>query len=378
MRSSPNFSGPVTVEATRLAMRVGALGNGPLTMAPGSRLNVQMDDSVQSFGPMTNAVTLEGGELAFYAEYHSANMQGPITVATTGRLTNEWDLRPVTIDGPVRLLDCSTLMVGGVGTMQLAGPIHVEGLARIDTQVRHPAGLTGQKPVPITGRIVAQSPNAVLDLLGSGDDFRASIEIPTGNTLEIRRWGQPVPLMVTHAGQSVSGNGRFVNDATFALGGTLSPGASPGLLTIEGDVTWGPGGIYRWEWDSTNSQGAGIAWDLLDASQTLNVSATTETPFVLQLVGFDPLGVGSGLTGFDPFQNQSWTIATADQLMGFDRSKFQVDASWFDTHAPMPTQASFSLAAVNNTVMLVYQVPEPSGLAIILSFAMLAASRRRW
>ena len=55
--------------------------------------------------------------------------------------------------------------------------------------------------------------------------------------------------------------------------GVLSPGSSPGTLTVDGAATWN-GGSYLWEInDLAGTQGGNPGWDFVDISGALNITA---------------------------------------------------------------------------------------------------------
>ncbi len=74
-------------------------------------------------------------------------------------------------------------------------------------------------------------------------------------------------------GGALSGSSRITGPITVANGGIVSPGKSPGTLTID-DFTLGNGGIYRWELDDTG------AYDRVDVFDALSFGSN----MTLQLV----------------------------------------------------------------------------------------------
>ena len=91
------------------------------------------------------------------------------------------------------------------------------------------------------------------------------------------------------AGGTVKGAGMLTDIVlTVQNGGVISPGSSPGTMILQDSSgTLGPGGILEWEVaDATGA--AGTAWDqwqLVDS--TLNITATSENPFTIEIYGWD-------------------------------------------------------------------------------------------
>jgi hypothetical protein len=110
-------------------------------------------------------------------------------------------------------------------------------------------------------------------------------------------------------GGTLGGSGA-VGSTTIESGGTISPGHSPGNLTVEGNLVWNGGGNYNWQvLGTTNTAGfaAGTTWDLLTVTGTLDLTA---------------LSVGS------KFNLNLWSLATADPDIDGDISAFNSSTSY--------------------------------------------------
>jgi hypothetical protein len=172
---------------------------------------------------------------------------------------------------------------------------------------------------------------------------------------------------------SIQGTGSLGNTEIFS-GGTINPGNSPGILTIEGDLTWGINGNYNWQlYDALGT--LGISYDLISVTGNVNLTLLGPLPeekFNLNLwtlAGLSPDQNGDALN-FDMTQNYEWTIlSAAGTISGFDSSYFNINVNptngtgGFDNIV----NGTFSLSVQNNDIVLAYNaVPEPSTIALLL------------
>lgn len=157
------------------------------------------------------------------------------------------------------------------------------------------------------------------------------------------------------------------------VGGTISPGYSPGLLPIVGNLNLLPGSDYVWEISSAHGlAGDPIGWDLITVDGTLAIQGTALNPAVVSLRSLN-------LTDFDPSQNASFTIATADTITGFSLTHMVIDRTGFDF-----TGGQFVLQRVTgggaDALNLVYfndvATPEPATL-LLAPVALLVGNLRR-
>lgn len=112
--------------------------------------------------------------------------------------------------------------------------------------------------------------------LGTGTSFAGSIlaltsiTVTTGATVNGRVLARngavtidstvvevPVPVA-----QRITGSGTISGDLTVV--GTLAPGSSPGVLTVDGTTTFTSGSIFEWQLDTTSGGGRGVAYDGLN------------------------------------------------------------------------------------------------------------------
>ena len=170
---------------------------------------------------------------------------------------------------------------------------------------------------------------------------------------------------VLEASQKLSGTGTVEGDVT--VSGTVSPGNSPGTLTINGDLTWSAGGSYDWEIYDVDD-GAGTGWDLIDVvgGSLLFSGLSSGTPFVINIYSLSGLpSTGGMLAAFNNTANYSWTILQSDALItGFNAANFSLNTTAFTAYNPLDG-GIFSLEASGNDLRLLYTgnvaaaVPEP-------------------
>ncbi len=155
------------------------------------------------------------------------------------------------------------------------------------------------------------------------------------------------------SGATLAGTGAFTGSLTIASGGTLAPGNSPGLLSLDGDLTLL--GILEMELGGSASRGTD--YDALDVGGELTLGGTLQISFY-----------GDYLPG----SATSWDLFDATSL-----------SSTFAAYS-LPTVSGYTwdTSALGTTGVLsltASAVPEPSTYAFITggSFLLLAAFRRR-
>jgi autotransporter-associated beta strand protein len=165
-------------------------------------------------------------------------------------------------------------------------------------------------------------------------------------------------------GQTLAGTGTVAASVLgVGAGATLSPGASPGTLTLSGSVTFGSGGNYNWQMLSgTGAAGATSTWDLVNIAGSLSIASTSADPFKINLwtlSGISP-DVSGSATNFSPSSNYTWKIASATGgISGFAADKFLISTSAtngtggfanLDPFGP----GTFTVAQVGNDLNLLY------------------------
>jgi len=165
-------------------------------------------------------------------------------------------------------------------------------------------------------------------------------------------------------GQTIKGSGTVEGDLTIGDGSVIAPGNSPETLHQIGTQTWANGGTYLWEINSlTGSAGSDPGWDLMSITGGLNITATSDIKFTLQV---DSLGA---LAGWDNTGTSEWKIASATAgITNFALEKFNIDASAFVDENPFSSNGILSLELRNGGTELWMRyavVPEPSVLGLL-------------
>jgi fibronectin-binding autotransporter adhesin len=140
-----------------------------------------------------------------------------------------------------------------------AGTLHVDAGG---TLTRSAAGVDGQLGIPVTNQGTIHAAGGIMR-------FNLGLTQTAGVTVVDATLGVQGGFEVALQGGTLSGNGTvsaFVDNT----GGTVAPGASPGLLTITGDYTQGAGGTLAEEITGT----ALAAFDRLSVSGTASLGGT--------------------------------------------------------------------------------------------------------
>jgi fibronectin-binding autotransporter adhesin len=164
-------------------------------------------------------------------------------------------------------------------------------------------------------------------------------------------------LTTISSGASLLGSGT-VGALVINSGGTISPGNSPGTLTV-GSTTWNGGGNYNWQiFDATSTAGTG--WDFLSSSGTLTIAATSGDRFNINLWSISGINPDSNGTpvNFNASSNYSWTIASFGSIIGFSEDKFSlVTTASNGTGGFSGFTGSFSISSNGTAITLDYTAP---------------------
>ena len=180
------------------------------------------------------------------------------SLTTTGVISSQGATRALTKVG------AGTMVVGGAVNNTLVGNTVVNGgTVRVTNTSGQPLGVVGN--------------TAIVNATG---------------TLQIDA-GVAVPNAVTvNAGGTLAGGGT-VNNTVTSVGGTISPGASPGLLTVNGNVTLNAASAFRVELNGTT---AGTQYDQLAVNGIVTLGGAALT----------------GLRGFVPAVGNTFVLIDND------------------------------------------------------------------
>ncbi|MFZ4638767.1 MAG: autotransporter-associated beta strand repeat-containing protein, partial [Pirellulales bacterium] len=154
-------------------------------------------------------------------------------------------------------------------------------------------------------------------------------------------------------------------------GATLSPGASPGTLTLSGSLTMGGGGNYNWQMlSATGTAGAVSSWDLVSVGGPLTIASTSADPFKLNLWTLSGIApdVSGTAANFNGSSNATWKIATATGgISGFAADKFAISTSAANGTGGFANAfgtGTFSVAQSGNDLNLVFTAGAPTVITI--------------
>ena len=183
---------------------------------------------------------------------------------------------------------------------------------------------------------------------------------------------------VTVGAQGVlSGTGTVdAPTTTIATGGTISPGNSPGNITIEGDLVWNGGGNYNWQvlgTTNTPSFAAGVTWDLITVTGTLDLTALSPgNKFNINLWSLASTSpdVNGDISNFDATTSYEWLAVVAGSITGFDADNFDVNTSALNGTAGFSNATdpgyTFGVRQEGGNLYVTYDVvPEPSTYALL-------------
>ncbi len=172
---------------------------------------------------------------------------------------------------------------------------------------------------------------------------------------------------------SLGGFGTFSpsNPIVIGSGFTLAPGggfqnylpassSQTGALSIGNNgLSFGAGGIYRWQLSSTNS---GSGADYINVLGSLNINASSNNPFTIKLVSLAADGTNGLVTDFNPYSSYSWAILGANNgINGFNSSAFVLNTASFSNSL---NGGTFSLSLNNNFLDLNF-TPAGAPVAVV-------------
>lgn len=152
----------------------------------------------------------------------------------------------------------------------------------------------------------------------------------------------------------------ITNDAPAGTYAVPLAGTGIGSIATQaaGDTVWAGGGSYDWEINqSDGTAGADPGWDLLDITGTLTITATSGSPFTLNLTTLTPPGNAPGdMANFNNAVSHDWTVVRASGgIIGFVPDRFSLNTGGF---ANALGGGQLALTQVGGEIHLVFS---PSG-----------------
>lgn len=220
-------------------------------------------------------------------------------------------------------------------------------------------------------------------LILNGTSTYTGVTSVTGGRLIVNGSIATSALTSVGAGVILGGSGTL---GTTTLEGTHSPGNSPGVQTVNGNLTYAAGSNLVWELNANSTAGRGTSFDGIDVTGNLSFSGATTLDLSFALAGSavdwsDTLWDNSvtGTAGWKVFVLTTGTISGLGNLsIG---SAAWADGSG-DALAAVRPNASFTLFQDGNELYLNYlnasAIPEPGsmiGLGILLGVPLLRRRR---
>ena len=190
-------------------------------------------------------------------------------------------------------------------------------------------------------------------------------------------------LTTVQSGATLGGSGT-VGALALQSDGTISPGNSPGTLSVIGTTTWAGGGNYNWQLlDATGTAGSG--WDTVSITGALDLTnLTLGSPFKVNLWSLSTFaGSGGNALNFNSSLSYSWTIASASSgITGFDANEFSIYTTAVNGTNGFSNSfaGTFSMSQSGNNLNLNYDptpVPEPANAVTVLALFSGAVLQRR-
>jgi fibronectin-binding autotransporter adhesin len=194
----------------------------------------------------------------------------------------------------------------------------------------------------------------------------------TGGTIELNGGfldnnGTVTGTLDVNYGGLAQGAGIY-GAVNISTGGVFHPGNSPGTV-YSSSATLGDGGALDFDIDDATGD-AGTNWSLWDISGDLDITAGTmpNDRFTIFLDSLTSSGAAGPLENFNPLASYSWTIAEADEIVGFSANEFALNTTGFDESLD---GGAFSLVSNGQDLTLEFtaqgasSTPEPGTMFLV-------------
>jgi autotransporter-associated beta strand protein len=313
------YSGDIRIESG--ALRVGTSGNagsGIITVEAAGRLILGRNDYLDPPTSINNVIHVNGGTIYSTPPWNTSipGIASPSTLtgnvfvhegAFIGALRNGVQggkyVPGLTFAGQLTLTDGSHVYGRSDGRSTVAtgdvALVDISGELRVGEDVTWHL-LTSS--LSISGVIRPESVNSSINFVGIRSLLRmggAGIQVDAGKSLAIQINGEALPVEVSGAGNIIAGSGLLEGTYTVTNGAAISPGSSPGLLSINGQTTIATNGHLSIE---LGGAALGTQYDSLDVSGNVFLSGA------LLDVSF--------LNGFTPTNNDAFVILRGSSITG--------------------------------------------------------------
>jgi T5SS/PEP-CTERM-associated repeat protein/autotransporter-associated beta strand protein len=287
-----------------------------------------------------------------------------------------------------------TLNIGRFGTNDTAGTINTPTIAFGASTNARTINFNQSNSTTVSAAI---SGNGTVNQLGSGTTILSAPNTYTGATTvsagKLVVDGSISSSTVTVQGGTLSGSGT-VGGLIVTTGGTISPGSSPGNLTVANNMLWNGGGNYNWQvlgTTNTSRAAAGTTWDLITVTGALDLTAlTTSSKFNINLWSLSSTlpDTNGNIADFNPTTSYEWLVVSASDITGFNAADFAVNVGAANGTGgfsnPLDGGYVFGVRQDGGNLYVTYEsaapIPEPgtwAAMAIFAGGAAYAGWRRR-
>ena len=288
-----------------------------------------------------------------------------------------------------------TLNIGRFGTNDSAGTISAPTIAFGNSTNERAINFNQSNSTTVSAAI---SGNGTVNQLGSGTTILSASNTYTGTTTvaagKLAVDGSIAGSTVTvNSGGTLAGSGS-VGGLIVTTGGTISPGSSPGNLTVANNMLWNGGGNYNWQvlgTTDTPGDAAGTTWDLITVTGALDLRAlTTSSKFNINLWSLSSAlpDTNGNIADFNPTTSYEWLAVSASNITGFNAAHFAVNVGAANGTGgfsnPLGAGYVFGVRQDGGNLYVTYgsaaPIPEPgtwAAMAIFAGGAAYAGWRRR-
>jgi fibronectin-binding autotransporter adhesin len=352
-------------------------GNGNLTKVGAGTVNLSGANS------FSGTVTIAEGIMQFDHATASGSSANTLRFTENGGIAHFTTGNPVVgrLESP-RLIDATVDLDAGVnltvgnhdagspgdymdyyGSFTGAGHLTKEGQGQL--RLFRSSSFSGGTTIN-QGKIVANNASA----LGTGAITLNGGDLVLGQGVVVNN-----PISFGGSGGLLSGATTFNGPVSLGAEAGLSPGSSPGTMTFASDLTLGGAAYLDFEIQDVTGL-AGSGYDTLVVGNTLYITSSPGSPFIINLISLDGAGNFGSLNLSDSTATYSLLLASAGSISGFAPGNFVLNTSAFST--TLGPSFTFGLLQSGGELRLTFSpVPEPSTYALLCGGSVLLVFLRR-